>query len=61
MTIYGPLASLSEDRALSLQPPSDSRISVTTEGGHPRIVVPHGNDSPMRYFVGLFSLAWLGV
>jgi hypothetical protein len=31
-----------------------------TDGDHPRIVVPHGNDSPMRYFVGLFLLAWLG-
>jgi hypothetical protein len=45
---------------VNLEPPSGSRISVTTDGGHPRIVIPHGNDSPMRYFIGLFMLAWLG-
>jgi hypothetical protein len=45
---------------VNLEPPAGSRISVTTDGGHTLIVVSHGNGSPMRYFVGLFLLAWLG-
>jgi hypothetical protein len=45
---------------VNLEPPSGSRISVTTEGAHPLIVVPHGSGGLMRYFVGLFLLAWLG-
>jgi hypothetical protein len=44
---------------LNLAPPSGFRISVTTDGGHPLIVVPH-RSGPMRYFVGLFLLAWIG-
>jgi hypothetical protein len=45
---------------MNLEPPSGSRISVTTDGGYPLIVVPHGNGGLMRYFVGVFLLAWLG-
>jgi hypothetical protein len=57
---------MSEDRAqnlgdqVNLEPPSGSRISVTTDGGHPLVIIPQGNGSPLRYFVGLFVLAWLG-
>jgi hypothetical protein len=46
---------------VNLKPPSSSRISVTTDGSHPLIVIPHGNGGLMRYFVGLFLLAWLGM
>jgi hypothetical protein len=45
---------------VSFEPPSGSKISVTTDGADPVIVVPHGNVGVMRYFVGLFLLAWLG-
>jgi hypothetical protein len=45
---------------VNLEPPSGSRISITTEGAHPLIVVPHGSRGLMRYFVGMFLLAWLG-
>jgi hypothetical protein len=45
---------------VNLEPPSGSRVSVTTEGAHPLIVLPHGSGGLMRYFVGLFLLAWLG-
>jgi len=45
---------------VNLEPPSGSRISVTTDGGHPLIVIPHGDSGLMRHFVGLFLLAWLG-
>jgi hypothetical protein len=45
---------------VNLEPPSGSRISVTTEGAHPLIVVPHRSGSLMRYFLGLFFLACLG-
>jgi hypothetical protein len=57
-TIRGPGSNWGDQ--VNLVPPTGSGISVTTDGGHPRIVVPHGNDSPMRYFVGPFMLAWLG-
>lgn len=43
-----------------LKPPDGSKISVTTEGTDPVIVVPHGSASAIRYFVGLFLLFWLG-
>ena len=45
---------------VDLQPPSGSRISVTTDGGCPVIVIPPGNGGPMRYFMGLFTVFWLG-
>jgi predicted lipid-binding transport protein (Tim44 family) len=45
---------------MKLEPPSGSGISVTTDGAHPLIVVPHGSGGLMRYLVGLFLLAWLG-
>ena len=45
---------------MNLEPPSGSRISVTTDAAHPLIVIPHGSGGLMRYFVGLFLLAWLG-
>ena len=44
---------------MKLEPPRGSSISVTTDGAHPLIVVPHGSGGLMRYFVGLFLLAWL--
>ena len=43
-----------------LKPPDGSKISVTTEGIDPVIVVPHGSASAIRYFVGLCLLFWLG-
>ena len=43
-----------------LKPPSGSRISVTTDGAYPLIVVPYRSGGPIRYFVGVFLLAWLG-
>ena len=43
-----------------LKPPDGSKISVTTEGTDPVIVVPHGSASATCYFVGLFLLFWLG-
>ena len=62
---YNPIASslsehwaISEDR-VTLEPPSGSRISVSTDGEYPVIVVPH-RSGPMRYFVGVFLLFWLG-
>ena len=46
---------------MRLEPPSGSRISVTTEGANSSIVVPHASGGGlMRYSVGLFVLAWLG-
>jgi len=45
---------------VNLEPPSSSGISVTTDGADPVIVVPHRSSGPMRFFVGLFLLAWLG-
>jgi hypothetical protein len=45
---------------VNLEPPSGSRISVTTDGAHPLIVVPHRSSGPMRFFVGSFLLVWLG-
>ena len=43
-----------------LEPPSGSRISVTTDGTHPLIVIPNGSGGLARYFLGVFLLAWLG-
>jgi hypothetical protein len=43
-----------------LNPPNGSKISVTTDGGDPLIVVPHGSPGAARYFGGLFLLFWLG-
>ena len=45
---------------MNLEPPSGSRISVTTDDAHPLVVVPHENGGPMPYLVGLFLLVWLG-
>ena len=45
---------------MNLKPPSGSKISVTTDGAHPLIVVPQRSSGPMRFFVGLFLLASLG-
>ena len=45
---------------MNLQPPSGSRISITTDGAYPLIVVPHRSSGPMRFFHGLFLLVWLG-
>ena len=43
---------------MKLEPPSGFRISLTTDGTYPLIVIPHGNGGPMRYFFVLFVLAW---
>ena len=45
---------------MTLEPPSGSRISVTPDGAHSVIVIPQGSGAPVRYLVGLGSLAWLG-
>jgi hypothetical protein len=45
---------------VNLEPPSGTKISVTTDGAYPLILVPHGSGGVMRYFVGMFLLAWLG-
>jgi hypothetical protein len=44
---------------MNLEPPSGSRISVTTNDTYPLIVVPHKGAGVTRYFVGPFLLAWL--
>src|SRR6516164_9276669 len=46
-------------RQMNLEPPSGSRISVTTTDTYPLIVAPHKGAGVMRYFVGLFLLGWL--
>src|SRR5262249_111526 len=45
---------------MDLMPPSGSKILVTTSGADPVITIPQGSGGPMRYFVGLFLLFWLG-
>ena len=49
------------ENQVNLKPPIGSRISVTTDGAHSLIVVPHGNGGLMRYYVGLFLLVWFGM
>jgi hypothetical protein len=44
---------------MNLQPPAGSKISIVTEGTDPTIIIPAAT-SPMRYFMGLFLLFWLG-
>ena len=46
---------------MNLEPPSGSKISVTTEDRHPLILIPHGSGRLMRYFFGLCFLTSLGV
>ena len=43
---------------MNVEPPSGSRISVTSDGAHPLILIPHGRG-PLRYVVRLFFPAWL--
>ena len=43
---------------MNLESPNGSRISVTTDGAHPLILVPHGDGRLMRYY-GFFIVAWL--
>jgi hypothetical protein len=45
---------------VNLEPPSGSRIYVTSVGAEALILIPQGDGGVMRYFVGLFVLAWLG-
>jgi len=45
---------------MDLQPPAGSKISVTTDGPDPTIVIP-ATTGAMRYFTGLFLLFWLGM
>ena len=44
---------------MNLQPPAGSKISIVTDGIEPTIIIPPAS-SPMRYFMGLFLLFWLG-
>jgi hypothetical protein len=44
---------------VDFEPPGGSRISVTRDGAHSLIAVPHGDGGQTRYFVGPFLLAWL--
>ena len=46
---------------MSLDPPNGSKISVTTDGGDPVIVVPHARPGASRYFVGLILLVMIGI
>jgi hypothetical protein len=46
---------------MSLDPPNGSKISVTTDGGEPVIVVPHARPGASRYFVGLILLVMIGI
>src|SRR5262245_1241724 len=45
---------------MSFTPPTGSRILVKTDGLDSVIVVPQGSAGPLRYFIGLFLLFWLG-
>ncbi len=45
---------------MDLQPPAGSKISVTTDGPDPTIVIPAAR-SVMRYLTGVFILFWLGM
>jgi hypothetical protein len=45
---------------MDLMPPSGSKILVTTSGADSVITIPQGSGGPVRYFVGLFLLFWLG-
>lgn len=45
---------------MSIQPPRDSSISVTSVDGQPLIAVRHAAGSAVRYVFGVFLLAWLG-
>jgi hypothetical protein len=46
-------------RAMDLNPPSGSTISVATDGADHTIIIP-AESSPTRYFGGAFLLFWLG-
>ena len=41
------------------QPPEGSKISITTDGADPTVVIPSAGGA-WRYFTGLFALFWLG-
>jgi hypothetical protein len=45
---------------MDLTPPAGSKISITTEGTDPTIVI-RAAASVSRYFTGLFLLFWLGM
>ena len=45
---------------MDLMPPSGSKILVTESGADSVITIPQGSGGPVRYFVGLFLLFWLG-
>src|SRR5665213_736710 len=44
---------------MDLNPPAGSKISVLGDGPDPIVRIPAASN-PMRYFVGLFLLFWLG-
>ncbi|MDP5210982.1 hypothetical protein [Microbulbifer sp. 2205BS26-8] len=45
---------------MSSSPPRGSKIKVDNINDHHLIIVPHGNGSVMRYFIGAFLLFWMG-
>jgi hypothetical protein len=46
---------------MSLDPPNGSKISVTTDGAEPLIVVPHAKPGASRYVTGFFLLILIGI
>ena len=44
---------------MDLGPPAGSKISITTDGGDPVVIIPSA-ASASRYFGGVFLLFWLG-
>jgi hypothetical protein len=45
---------------MDITPPAGSKISITTDGADPTIVIPNAGGAA-RYFTGLFLLFWLGM
>lgn len=45
---------------MSSTPPQGSAIEVDTLNGYQHFSIPHGKGGPMRYFVGIFLLFWMG-
>ena len=45
---------------MDLNPPAGSKISIVEDSGDPTIVIPVASGFS-RYFLGLFTLFWLGM
>ena len=45
---------------MDLNPPAGSKISISSDGADPMVVIPQPG-SATRYFTGLFLLFWLGM